>query len=142
MQAGGRVFARVGEKKNRAKARGKFLVAKLGLEEFTRLVEEEREKSPHDDDWTAYIDQLHAWDEKPKKQVSSITNSNKSEAYYLWESKNVHTQRQDGYRVVTIMLPLGDLSSHQMRQLADIAEKYVGDTVRTTVEQIPYIHPS
>jgi sulfite reductase (ferredoxin) len=33
------------------------------------------------------------------------------------------------------MLPLGDLSTHQMRKLADIAEKYVGNTVRTTVEQ-------
>ena len=33
------------------------------------------------------------------------------------------------------MLPLGDLSSHQMRQLANITEKYVGDTIRTTVEQ-------
>jgi sulfite reductase (ferredoxin) len=38
MQAIGRVFARLGEKKNRAKARVKFLVAKLGLEEFTKLV--------------------------------------------------------------------------------------------------------
>jgi sulfite reductase (ferredoxin) len=38
MQAIGRVFARIGEKKNRAKAWVKFLVAKLGLEEFTKLV--------------------------------------------------------------------------------------------------------
>jgi sulfite reductase (ferredoxin) len=33
------------------------------------------------------------------------------------------------------MLPLGDLSSHQMRKLADISEKYINNTVRTTVEQ-------
>ena len=37
-----RVFARLGEKKNRARARIKFLVARLGLEEFKRLVLEER----------------------------------------------------------------------------------------------------
>ena len=33
-----RVFARLGEKRNRARARLKFLVAKLGLDEFRRLV--------------------------------------------------------------------------------------------------------
>jgi sulfite reductase (ferredoxin) len=135
MQAVGRVFARLGEKKNRAKARVKFLVAKLGLEEFTRLVEEERGKLPHDNNWTRYIDELPAWGEEPKKEVTALNNANKSEGYDLWESKNVQTQRQDGYRVVTIMLPLGDLSSHQMRKLANIAEEYVGNTVRTTVEQ-------
>ena len=72
MQAVGRVFARLGEKKNRAKARVKFLVAKLGLEEFTRLVEEERKKLPHDDNWTSYIDELSAWVEKPKKKVADL----------------------------------------------------------------------
>ena len=33
-----RVFGRLGEKKNRAQARLKFLVAKLGIKEFRRLV--------------------------------------------------------------------------------------------------------
>ena len=135
MQAIGRVFARLGEKKNRNKARIKFLVAKLGLEEFTRLVEEERGKLPHDENWTRYIDELPAWGEKPKKEAAPQNDSEKSEGFNFWKKKNVKTQKQEGYRVVTIMMPLGDLSSHQMRQLADIAEKYIGDTIRTTVEQ-------
>ena len=42
LQAISRVFARLGEKRNRARARIKFLVAKLGIDEFRRLVEEER----------------------------------------------------------------------------------------------------
>ena len=37
--------------------------------------------------------------------------------------------------VATITLPLGDITSWQLRQLADVARKYVGDNVRTTVEQ-------
>ena len=41
-QAIARVFARLGEKQNRARARIKFLVAKLGIDEFRRLVMEER----------------------------------------------------------------------------------------------------
>ena len=42
----GRVFARLGEKKNRNKARLKFVVAKLGIEEFKRIVMEERATMP------------------------------------------------------------------------------------------------
>ena len=43
-QAISRVFGRIGEKANRARARIKFLITKLGIEEFRRLVEEERAK--------------------------------------------------------------------------------------------------
>ena len=135
MQAIGRVFARLGEKKNRAKARVKFLVARLGLDEFTRLVEEERQILPHDERWTSYIDELSAWGEKPIKESSSLNEEAKPEGFVQWQEKNVISQRQEGYKVVVIMLPLGDISSHQTRKLADIAEKYVGDYIRTTVEQ-------
>ena len=54
-QAISRVFARLGEKQNRARARIKFLVAKLGLDEFRRLVMEERKILPHDPRWTEYL---------------------------------------------------------------------------------------
>ena len=134
-QAIGRVFTRLGEKKNRAKARIKFLVVKLGLEEFIRIVEEERKQLAHDDKWTGYIDELPAWGEKPKKEAIPLNDSEKPSGFDFWMQKNVKPQRQNGYMIVTIMLPLGDLSSHQMRQLADITEKYIGNTIRTTVEQ-------
>jgi sulfite reductase (ferredoxin) len=39
-QAVCRVFGRLGEKENRSRARIKFLVKKLGVEEFKRLVNE------------------------------------------------------------------------------------------------------
>ena len=135
MQAIGRVFARLGEKKNRAKARVKFLVARLGLDEFTRLVEEERKKLPHDDRWVNYIDELPAWGERPKKDAVKLHDGGMPDGFDIWRSNNIQTQRQEGYMVVCVMLPLGDISSHQMRQLATISDKYVGNSVRTTVEQ-------
>ena len=70
-QAVSRVFARLGEKKNRAKARVKFLVKKLGTEEFRRLVLEEREKLRSDPGWTAFLKELHATDEKPIRPCGS-----------------------------------------------------------------------
>src|SRR5579859_4762381 len=54
-QATARVFARLGEKKNRNTARLKFLVTKLGIDEFKRLVLTERATLPPDPGWTAYL---------------------------------------------------------------------------------------
>ncbi|MDX1488828.1 MAG: nitrite/sulfite reductase, partial [Acidiferrobacterales bacterium] len=54
-QAIARVFARLGEKRNRARARIKFLVAKLGIEEFRRLVLEERKALRHDSRWVEWL---------------------------------------------------------------------------------------
>src|SRR5215813_1283972 len=53
-----RVFARLGEKKNRNRARIKFLVEQLGIEEFRRLVFEERQKLTPDERWTDYLNDL------------------------------------------------------------------------------------
>ena len=55
-----RIFARLGEKRNRARARLKFLVAKLGIEELRSLVADELQSIPEDERWTAYLDDLEA----------------------------------------------------------------------------------
>jgi sulfite reductase (ferredoxin) len=57
------------------------------------------------------------------------------EGFEAWRGANAYEQRQAGYATVTIALPLGDITAHQLRALADIARKYVRETVRSTVEQ-------
>ncbi|MDE2954509.1 MAG: nitrite/sulfite reductase [Gemmatimonadota bacterium] len=130
-----RVFARLGEKTNRARARIKFLVAKLGIEEFIRLVEEERKILPEDPAWTAYLDNLDNYVEEPLKIAAPLNGVARPKAFDAWAETNIYKQRQEGYVVATICLPLGDLTSEQMRNLANIARKYVKDTIRATVEQ-------
>src|SRR5438552_4938510 len=132
----GRVFARLGEKKNRNKARLKFLVQKLGIEEFRRIVLEEVRTMPEDPSWRKYFDEIPQYEEKPAFQpVRLRIKKLLPEGYAAWENTNVYPQRQAGYSTVTVTCPLGDLSSHQMRTLADIAKRYAGESVRTTVEQ-------
>ena len=134
-QAIGRVFARLGEKKNRARARLKFLIAKIGIEEFKRLVLEERACLPHDDRWTSYLGSLSDTDEEPLKPGQSLNGVERPEGFDDWYSTNVYQQRQPGHVVVTVYLPLGDLTAQQMRDLAALSRKYVKDTIRITVEQ-------
>src|SRR5206468_3218942 len=54
-QAIARVFARLGEKKNRNRARIKFLIQDLGIEKFRELVLEERKILPFDPRWIESI---------------------------------------------------------------------------------------
>jgi sulfite reductase (ferredoxin) len=134
-QAVARVFARLGEKKNRNRARIKFLVESLGIKEFRRLVYEELNDLPHDDRWTAYLEDLPAYSESPVTSGFSLNGDPLPEGFGEWYQTNVYPQRQPDYSVVTVNLPLGDLTSAQMFSLADISRKYSGDNVRTTVEQ-------
>lgn len=134
-QAIARVFARLGEKQNRARARVKFLVAKLGIDEFRRLVREERAKLPADPRWTEYVARVHAPVETPMSLLKLHRSKNEARAFTDWQRTNVYAQRQEGYSLVTVRCPLGDLTSAQLRGLADLARSFCGDTIRLTVEQ-------
>ncbi len=130
-----RVFARLGEKRNRSRARLKFLVAKLGMDEFRRLVFEERAALPSDDRWTVYLDEALEPLDGPVRDARPLGEGPFPEGFEAWHETNVEAQRQDGYSMATVCLPLGDLSSDQMRDLATIVERFNGGQVRTTVEQ-------
>ncbi len=134
-QAISRVFGRLGEKKQRDRARIKFLIAKLGVEEFKRLVTEERQTLQPDPRWTEYLEGAGKYAEKPLKSPTFLNGQKRPEGFDAWYSTNVYRQKQAGYVVASITLPLGDLSSWQMRELAGIARRFSGDSVRTTVEQ-------
>lgn len=133
-QAVCRVFARLGEKQSRARARIKFLVQKTGIEEFRRLVDEERAELRADPRWTAFLVDLHATDEKPIRPAGLLPTDAGPE-FDRWARTNLRPQKQEGYYVATIMLPLGDVTSEQSRALADLARRTVGDAIRSTVEQ-------
>ncbi|MCA9521932.1 MAG: nitrite/sulfite reductase [Myxococcales bacterium] len=134
-QAISRVYARLGEKRNRARARVKFLVQKLGVEEFRRLVIEERESLPEDARWTAMIDATREWADDPLKPGAPLGEGNRPEGFEAWHRSNVYAQRQPNYSLVTLRVPLGDLTATQMRQLADLSRRFVNGSLRLSVEQ-------
>jgi sulfite reductase (ferredoxin) len=134
-QATCRVFARLGEKRNRGRARMKFLLEKLGLDEFRRLVLEERKVLRPDPRWTEYLKDVERYSEAPAKASSALNLAKLDPEFEAWRATNVQPQRQSGYLVATITLPLGDITSWQMRKLAEVARRFVGDNIRTTVEQ-------
>src|SRR5205814_9516180 len=87
----GRVFARLGEKKNRQKARLKFVVQKLGIEKFKEVVLEERRTMPEDPSGRKYFDQIPRYEEKPAFPGVPLTigqSGRKPEGYHAWADTN------------------------------------------------------
>jgi sulfite reductase (ferredoxin) len=137
-QAIARVFARLGEKRNRNRARIKFLVDDLGIEKFRELVLQERKSLPCDSKWTEYVEAACANQERPLKaggELPGPDSLNYSDDFEQWLKTNTRPQKQPGYVVATVTLPLGDVTSSQLRTLADIARRFTRESVRTTVEQ-------
>ncbi len=59
-QSVARVFGRLGEKKNRSRARIKFLIQDLGIDKFRELVLEERKTLSPDPRWTDFVEGAEA----------------------------------------------------------------------------------
>jgi sulfite reductase (ferredoxin) len=133
-QAIARVFARHGEKKNRNRARIKFLIQDWGIEKFKEVVLEERKNLPADPRWTDYLKDAEQFQEAPLRPGGEWP-SWASEAFERWLRTNTRPQKQAGYVVVTVALPLGDITANQLRSMADIVRRFTKETVRTTVEQ-------
>jgi sulfite reductase (ferredoxin) len=137
-QAIARVFARLGEKKNRSRARLKFLVQDLGIEKFRELVLEERKTLPFDPRWTGYVqDALQAQESplRPGGEMPALISIAAPDDFARWLESNTRPQKQPGYVTVTVTLPLGDITANQLRSLADSIRRFTKETVRTTVEQ-------
>lgn len=130
-----RVFSRLGERKNRNKARLKFVVHKLGIEKFREVVQEEYRTMPADPTWHQYFDEIPRYEEKASWQGVQLNGQKRPEGFDGWAATNVYEQSQSGYVVATITCPIGDLSADQMRAVAELSERYAGGNCRTTVEQ-------
>ncbi len=133
-QAIARVFARLGEKKNRNRARIKFLVQDLGIEKFKEVVLEERKTLPHDPRWTSYVKDAEQFEEAPLRPGGDWPSS-AADGFQRWLKTNTRPQKQPGYVVATVALPLGDITANQLRSLADIVRRFTKETIRSTVEQ-------
>ncbi len=137
-QAIARVFAKLGEKKNRNRARIKFLVHDLGIEKFKELVLEERKNLPFDPRWTEYIKEAVQAEESPLRaagELPTLISITAADDLSRWLKTNTRAQKQAGYVTVTVALPLGDITANQLRSLADIVRRFTKETIRTTVEQ-------
>jgi sulfite reductase beta subunit-like hemoprotein len=123
---------------NRARARIKVLIDKIGIDAFREQVEEELEG-----DWVNERDfdpapLLLIHDEEANAPAAppetGSPNGDRREFDRFVES-NVDPQRQEGFSTVQVKVFRGDLTPEQFRGLASIMRDFSGGYARTTVAQ-------
>ena len=135
-----RVFVETGNRKNKFKARMKFVLRDKGIEQFRHLVAEKRKISQA----PAEVFTVASKIQPSLVSIAPAPPANRAAdpEYARWTEHNLMPQRQAGFGAVWIKLPAGTLFSHQMRGLADLLEKNRLTGVRTAINQnlvIPWV---
>ena len=123
---------------NRARARIKVLVDKIGIDAFREQVEQELEG-----DWVSErdfsVDQiLFEYDEEadaPSKPDSYATPNGDGGDFARFRETNVKPQRQQGFATVEVKITRGDLDPEQLRGIGQVMREHTGGYARTTVQQ-------
>ena len=120
-------------RKNMNKARVKFLLHKIGVEEFRKQVDEE-------------LAQPWAWDAIDMDALMQLAPEGPTAGeapdgvqpgpdFNRWVQTNVQKQKQPGFLAVEVTVPLGNLSPEQFRAVAAIMRKFAGGNARTQQNQ-------
>jgi len=128
-----RVFNEHGNRKNKYKARMKFVLREKGIEEFRRLVAEKRKQVTTPAETFTLPTPVRA--PLVTLNTSNSGGNGASAEYERWARHNLQPQRQPGYGVVWIKLPAGTVFSHQLRGLADLLQSNGLSAVRIAVSQ-------
>jgi sulfite reductase beta subunit-like hemoprotein len=135
-----RVFTEHGNRKNKFKARMKFVLRDKGIDEFRRLVAENRKQVTT----PAEVFTVASPVAQPLVQIAAPLGAAAapSAEHSRWAEHNLMPQRQAGYSAVWVKLPAGNIASEQMRGLAEVLERNQLPGVRIAILQnfvIPWV---
>ena len=141
-----RIFDRMGDRKNLARNRMRYLVNDMGWDKFQNLVFKERAVVRATQ---SVITQLEV-DKTPNviKRPIRISNENGGETipdgYARWLKTNTVKQTQEDYRSVFLTLEAGDITASQLHGLSDIIRNFSSEGMaRSGFEQnlaLRYVH--
>jgi sulfite reductase beta subunit-like hemoprotein len=123
---------------NRARARIKVLVDKIGIDAFREQVEEELQ-GEWADERDFDVERLRFDDDEeanaPEAPATPASPNGDRTEFDRFVEANVQAQRQQGFSAVEVKIERGDLTPEQFRGLATIMREYTGGYARSTVQQ-------
>jgi sulfite reductase beta subunit-like hemoprotein len=130
-----RLQQRLGERKNRGRARLKYVVKRLGTAKFLAEYRAEYERVSEEDAPPVPLPggrTSRAVEPSPKW---TPPNGNAPGPFEVWAAGNVVAQRQPGFVALKVRLPLGDITAAQFDGIADIVEQVGDGTARLSIDQ-------
>jgi sulfite reductase (ferredoxin) len=128
-----RVFDRYGERTRRHKARMKYLLSEIGLEEFMKLVEEETLALKFKN-FPINVEDYPIGDGFVVKKAT-VQDPTDQEKFERWFATNVYAQKQEGIFAVNIKVQIGNIPVAIARQFAALVSEVAADDIRITVNQ-------
>jgi len=131
-----RVQHRHAERKNRKRARMKYVVKRLGEERFRELVLEQvaAVDAERGEELRQEVRTMVAEYRLPDGAASPAAAPS-VEGFEAWKRTNVRAQKQPDRWSVDIRVPLGDVTSEELRALARLATEFGNGTLRATNDQ-------
>jgi sulfite reductase beta subunit-like hemoprotein len=126
---------------NRARARIKVLIDKIGIDAFREQVEEELQGEWVDERGfdAALVERLRFDDDEeanaPEPPAAPSSPNGERSEFERFVQGNVQAQRQEGFSTVEVKIDRGDLTPEQFRGLAALMREYTGGYARSTVQQ-------
>jgi len=140
-----RLQHRLGERKNRKKARMKYVVQRMGMEKFAAEVDRlvAQVEAEQGDALRAELKSMVAGFRplQPNNPPSPLPDAH-SGAFAHWVRTNTFAQKQAGYYGAMVQLPLGDISADHFRKLGALARRFGSGEMRATNDQnllVPWI---
>jgi sulfite reductase beta subunit-like hemoprotein len=132
-----RIWHRLGERKNRSRARMKYLMRKLGPDGFRATLAEElvRVEATRGETLRRETRDYITGYALPKPKQTGAPLASGDKAYTDWCATNVVAQRDAGYFLATVTVPIGDYTTAQGRAITALAEEYGNGTLRVSNEQ-------
>ena len=120
-----RIFDRLGDRKNLARNRMRYLVNDMGWEKFQNLVLKERAIVRATQSVITQLDVDHTPDEiKRPIRISDESGSSVPDGYARWLKTNTIKQKQSDYRSVFVTLEAGDITANQLNAMADLIREF------------------
>lgn len=126
-----RVFDRYGERQKRNKARLKYLINNIGIEEFLSLVEEELIVVEQPKINISEVAEPKLNDVR----VAPITNVEDVDDYLRWFKTNIYHQKQTEFYTIQLKITNGNISSSKARKLAKLVNHFSNGEMRLTINQ-------
>src|SRR5436190_6854244 len=132
-----RIQHRLGERKNRSRARMKYVVKRMGVEKFRQAVRDEvaRVEAERGDELRTEVREMLELHREPAPAPAPATRARELPGFAGWAETNLRPQKQAGYTSVLVQLPLGDLTTEQLRAVAAISREFGNGVVRATDDQ-------
>src|SRR5262245_23852094 len=151
-----RVFTDLGNRRNKTKARLKFVIHKIGIERFRDAVTAAKQAMSASERQEARLHhyvpprfaelvaghlegRLEIPEFRPDQRLATASRSGTQDfdgdAFARWRSCSVRAHRDPGRLVVTVLFPLGDLDAPRLRAVAGLVTTFSEDEARLAREQ-------